>query len=93
MEHEGKHYCKTHHPPTVAAKMEARHAKWQSEWAAKQAKQKMQADAEAEMHRRAECFDDLLAALVDMVEIAESQGHIVKRARAAIAKATQQEDA
>lgn len=31
---------------------------------------------------------DLLAALKDAVEIAESQGHIVKTARAAIAKAT-----
>lgn len=32
---------------------------------------------------------DLLEALQEMVEIAESQGHIVKRARAAIAKATE----
>ena len=31
---------------------------------------------------------DLLEALQEMVEIAESQGHIVKRARAAIEKAT-----
>ena len=31
---------------------------------------------------------ELLAALQDMVEVAESQGHIVKKARAAIAKAT-----
>lgn len=31
---------------------------------------------------------ELLEALQEMVEIAESQGHIVKRARAAIAKAT-----
>ena len=32
---------------------------------------------------------ELLEALQEMVEIAESQGHIVKRARAAIAKATE----
>ncbi len=31
---------------------------------------------------------DLLEALVEMVEIAEAQGHLVPRARAAIAKAT-----
>ena len=32
---------------------------------------------------------DLLEALQEMVEIAESQGHIAKRGRAAIAKATE----
>ena len=32
---------------------------------------------------------ELLEALQEMVEIAESQGHIVKRARAAITKATE----
>ncbi len=33
---------------------------------------------------------DLLEALIDMAEIAESRGHIVSKARAAIAKATEE---
>ncbi len=91
MEHEGKYYCKTHHPPTVEAKRKARNEKWQADWDLQQTKSANEAARKAEIQRRAACFDDLLAALVDMVEIAESQGHICKQARAAINKATQQE--
>ena len=31
-EHEGVLYCKTHHPPNVKAKREAKHAKWNAEY-------------------------------------------------------------
>ena len=31
-EHNGKHYCKTHHPPSVQAKREARHAHYKAEF-------------------------------------------------------------
>ena len=40
LEHEGKWYCKTHHPPTVAAKDAARDAKWRAESAARDKKWK-----------------------------------------------------
>jgi hypothetical protein len=29
---DGKWYCKTHHPPNIQAKQEARSAKWRAEW-------------------------------------------------------------
>jgi hypothetical protein len=31
LEHDGKWWCKQHHPPTVAAKAEARRTAWRSE--------------------------------------------------------------
>lgn len=31
LEHDGKMWCKTHHPPTVEAKTKALHAKWDAE--------------------------------------------------------------
>ncbi len=34
-EHEGRWYCKTHHPPTIEAKNKARLEKWKCKWAAK----------------------------------------------------------
>jgi hypothetical protein len=34
-EHEGKFYCKTHHPPTVATKREKTAQKWRAGWDAK----------------------------------------------------------
>ena len=43
--------------------------------------------AAAELRRLHEVNADLLEALEQMVEIAEAQGHIVKKPRAAIAKA------
>ena len=62
-EHEGHWYCKTHHPPTVAAKSAARgklrQAKWDAEHEAARAK-RLAAD---EQKRRADCYDDLLDAL------------------------------
>ena len=31
-EHDGKHYCKTHHPPTVKAKRDARYAGYEQKF-------------------------------------------------------------
>lgn len=31
LEHDGRLWCKTHHPPTVEAKTKALHAKWEEE--------------------------------------------------------------
>ena len=60
MEHEGKHYCKTHHPPTVAAKQDARMAKWRAEWDAQRAREQAASDAAAEQKRRADAYDQLV---------------------------------
>lgn len=37
LEHDGKFWCKTHHPPTVKEKRDAKHAKWKEGWDAEQA--------------------------------------------------------
>ena len=59
MEHEGKHYCKTHHPPTVKAKLDASRAKWRAEWDAQRAREQAASDAAAEQKRRADAYDQL----------------------------------
>lgn len=46
LEHDGKHYCKLHHPPTVWAKRDARNAKLDAEW--------------EEKKRRADAYDQLV---------------------------------
>ena len=61
MEHEGKHYCKTHHPPTVQAKRDASHAKWQAQWEAQRVREQAARDAAAEQKRRADAYDRLIA--------------------------------
>ena len=92
-EHEGHWYCKTHHPPTVAAKSAAMsellQAKWDAEREAARAK-KLAAD---EQKRRADCYDDLLTELrliagTDPVDAALDPQRAVRVARAAIARAT-----
>jgi hypothetical protein len=58
-EHEGQWYCKTHHPPTVQAKREARDERWEKEWAERQERIAQQ----AEQKRRADLYPELLEAL------------------------------
>ena len=62
-EHNGKFFCKTHHPPTLAAKAAERSAKWRAEWDAKRAADAKVAAERAEQKRRADCFPELLSAL------------------------------
>lgn len=59
-EHKGKWYCKTHHPPTVQAKSEARYEKWKSEWDEKAEAEKRAHAAATEQKRRADCYDQLV---------------------------------
>jgi hypothetical protein len=62
-EHLGKWYCKTHHPPTVWAKREARSAEWNKEFAARQLAIKEAQAAKNEAARRAALYPELLEAL------------------------------
>jgi hypothetical protein len=62
LEHDGKHYCKKHHPPTVAEKDMARAALYDEKW-------KVKRDAESanqELLRKGGLFDDLIAELKAM---------------------------
>ena len=76
-EHEGKHYCKTHHPPTVREKNEARQAKWRHEWDADQARQKAADAAKAEQKRRADSYEGLIALNANLVSVLKGALHCV----------------
>lgn len=60
-EHKGQWYCKTHHPPTVQEKLDARNKKWREDWEAKEQAMRKYDEARAEMERRAAAYDGLVA--------------------------------
>jgi len=93
-EHEGHWYCKTHHPPTVAAKIAARSELLQAKWDAERGAARAKRLAADEQKRRADCYDDLLDALkycaaVFAGEITNKRGLIeaLEKARTAMRKA------
>lgn len=90
-EHEGKWFCKAHHPPTIKEKSAAKTAIMRAEWAKGAAESKAKATALAEQKRRADCYPDLLAALESLLaNLTEGDFISLTRidvARAAIAKA------
>lgn len=98
-EYEGKHYCGTHHPPTVQAKRDAKRDEWMRRLDAERAARERNARAMAEQKRRADCFPALLEALqawlaLDRNFAAASDQHIAEliaegAASAPIAKAVQ----
>ena len=61
LEHEGKLYCKTHHPPTVKAKDEERSARWRAEWAAEKAASEKKSAEAAEIKSKAAEYDAIKA--------------------------------
>ena len=92
-EHEGHWYCKTHHPPTVAAKSAARSELLQAKLDAEREAARAKRLAADEQKRRADCYDDLLTELrliaeTDPVDAALDPQRAVRVARAAIARAT-----
>jgi hypothetical protein len=97
-EHEGQWFCKTHHPPTIKAKSDARTAGLNAKWDAQNVTNKAESAAKAEQERRADCYPDLLAALEEILpwipKTSASEGGFVfenvraaDKVRAAIAKA------
>jgi uncharacterized Zn finger protein (UPF0148 family) len=92
-EHDGKHYCGRHHPPTVKARQEKKRDEWSAKYEyERNLRNKALAEA-AEQKRRAECFPDLLEAvnrlLVCMSLANWENDDAAVFARAALAKATQ----
>jgi hypothetical protein len=93
-EHEGKWFCKIHHPPTVAEKNKARNERWEKKWAAHCER----VEQKAEQQRRADLYPELLGALQNIAATARlaeefksdwcaAATGMVRMARAAIAKA------
>jgi hypothetical protein len=59
-EHNDKHFCKRHHPPTVEAKNARKQAAWNVKWDAEKAERNFVADASVEQKRRADLYPELL---------------------------------
>ena len=90
-EHEGSWYCKTHHPPTVKAKGDARSARFRAKLDAERDAAQAKKLAADEQKQRADCYDDLFEAL-RLIATAENSAldlaYCKGIARAAIARAT-----
>lgn len=87
---DGKPYCGLHDPVAVKERRAKSYAEWKEREAAKSAASAKAEAARAEMARRAGCFDDLLAALEELLAHAAFVGiapHYDQMAQAAIAKA------
>lgn len=66
-EHDGRWYCKRHHPPAIKEKQDARTAKWEAKWRAEQEALAAEAEERAENARRAALYPELLEALRGML--------------------------
>lgn len=90
---DGKPYCGMHDPVAIKARKDKRNEGWEERWAANRAARDAIFAANAERDRRAECFDDLLEALAEIVgyaggaETALDDEYVMERVHAAIAKA------
>ena len=87
-EHGGKWYCGTHHPPTVHRKRVEREKKFHEECVARRKRQDESAAKMAEIHRRSECYDALLAACYLVIRDPNIHDDALAVVKAAIEKAT-----
>ena len=62
-EAEGKRYCLRHHPENVQRRQETRAAMERQKWHEESVARATIAETEAEVKRKAACYDDLLSAL------------------------------
>lgn len=61
LEHEGRHYCKRHHPPTIQAKKDAEIERQTRLWEIRRTREQEARDAAAEQKRKADAYDRLIA--------------------------------
>lgn len=86
-------YCGTHDPVAVQKRRDERNAKWEKQYTARQASARAWDAQREEQQRRAECYDDLLAACeafvrgIEAMNLEDAWQDEMRQARAAIAKA------
>jgi uncharacterized Zn finger protein (UPF0148 family) len=85
---DGKMYCATHFPPNVITRRNFKEAAYQAKREEERNLRQKIAAERAEIQRKAECFDDLLAALQEIERLVDFESMIGDIARAAIKKAT-----
>ena len=92
VEREGAWYCGIHDPMAIKQREGAKSAAFNDELNKRAAEKHSEAQARAEIARRAGCYDDLLEAcsrLVGVMNLLDYENdHTTEFARAAIAKAT-----
>jgi hypothetical protein len=88
-EHKGEWYCKTHHPPTVRAKTDARNERWEKQFAEQRERIAQQEAQRAEQKRRADLYPELLEALKAILaaESEYEEWEAQQAARVVVAKA------
>lgn len=64
---DGKHYCGTHDPVTIAEKDAIKNAAWKAKYEAIHAARDAAKAKQAEIERRADCYTELLEALQRLV--------------------------
>ena len=67
-EHEGRWYCKRHHPPTMQAKLDARNKQLEEDRKSRLQAAKEANEARAEMQRKAAAYDGLIAQRDSLLE-------------------------
>ncbi len=85
---KGKWLCGLHSPDADARRKEKSDAKYR-EWDSQQREKRKQSDL---IQHKVNCFDELLAALKEVVAIADRKTNEFDRAKAAIDKATRPKD-
>ena len=87
-EHDGRYYCKSHHPPTVAAKIKARNEAWEEKFAREAVELEAKLALAREQERRAALFPEMLTGLQIIADSEQEDSKIGCIARALVAKAT-----
>ncbi len=86
-ERDGKWYCGTHDPVAIKAKRDARNSEWKREFDAKNKARDVEIARLNEAKRRADCYPDLLDALMAAKRHLSVSSDEWAMADAAIAKA------
>ena len=77
LEHDGKWYCKRHHPPTITAKRDAERDRQNRLWDIRREREQSARDAAAEQKRRADAYEGLIALNANLVSVLKGALHCV----------------
>ena len=76
LEHEGKTWCKRHHPPNVEEKQKRSHEQDRKKYADELETRVANLNAQAEIHRKARAYDALVGSVLTTQELLEFLAHV-----------------